>query len=78
MLENSVSPMSCDTEGDVNCLQSSLTRRNEKLRMTFGAGRHTTLVANIPLTGNKNNQSSVFDPDGEIPTLGQRIMPGIR
>ena len=31
-----------DAKSDVSCLQTSLTRQNEKLRMTFGAGRQTT------------------------------------
>ena len=30
-----------DTRSDVSCLQELLTRRNEKLRITFGVGRHT-------------------------------------
>ena len=34
-----------DTKSDVNCLQTTLTRRNEKLRMTFGASRYTMLIA---------------------------------
>ena len=45
--------------------------------MTFGVGRHTTLILNILFKtsifqrkGKKNNQSSVSDADREIPTLG--------
>ena len=66
-----------DTVSDFSCLQTLLTRRNEKLRMTFGVGHHTTLIVNIrfktlslPIRGKKNNQSSVSDADREIPTLG--------
>ena len=33
-----------NTKSDVSCLQTSLTRPNEKLRMTFGVVRHTTLI----------------------------------
>ena len=33
-----------DTKSDVSCLQTSLTPRNKKLRIKFGAGRHTTLL----------------------------------
>ena len=33
-----------DTKSDVICLQTTLTRRNEKLRMTFGVGRHTAQI----------------------------------
>ena len=65
-----------DTISGVSCLQTLLTRRHEKLRMTFGVGHHTTLTVNIlfkisifPIKGKKNNQSSVSDADREISTL---------
>ena len=53
-----------DIKCDVSCLQMLLTRRNSKLRMTFGVGRH------FPVIGKKNNLTSVSDTDREIPTLG--------
>ena len=31
-----------DSKSDVSCLQTTLTRHTEKLRMTFDVGRHTT------------------------------------
>ena len=36
-----------DTKSDVSCLQTLLTRRNKKLRMTFGVGHYTMLIVNI-------------------------------
>ena len=30
-----------DTKSDVSCLQTLITRRDEKIRMTSGVGRHT-------------------------------------
>ena len=66
-----------DTKSDVSCLQTFFTSRNEKRRMTFGVGRHTTFIVIIlfktsifPVIGKKNNQMSVFDADQELPTLG--------
>ena len=65
-----------DTKSDVSCLQTLLTRRYEDLQMTFGFGRHTTLIVNILFKtsifqriGKTNNQSSVSDADREIPIL---------
>ena len=59
-------------------------RRNEDLQMTFGVGRHTTLIVNILsktsifFSGNmlKNNQSSVSDADREISILGSTDSAG--
>ena len=31
-----------DAKGDVSCVRTTLTRRNEKLQMTFGVGHHKT------------------------------------
>ena len=52
---------------------------NDDLQMTFGVGRHTMLILNVVFKtlnfqriGKKNNQSSVFDADREISTLGSR------
>ena len=39
-----------DTKSDVSCLQTFFTRRNEKRRMRFGVGRHTTLIVNFSLS----------------------------
>ena len=39
--------LTLDINSDVCCLQTFLTRRNEDLQMTFGFGRHTTLIVNI-------------------------------
>ena len=36
-----------DTKSDVSCLQMSPARCNEKLRMTFGVGRHKTLIVKM-------------------------------
>ena len=61
---------------DISCLQPLLTRRDEKLRMTFGIGHHTTLIENIlfetsifPIIGKKNNRIIAFHADREIPIL---------
>ena len=66
-----------DTMCDASYLQTLLTHRNEKFRMTFGVGHCTTLIVNIlfktlifPIIGKKNNQSSVSDAERKIPTLG--------
>ena len=76
-LAHGLSQLTQDTICDNSCLQTLLTRRNEKLRMTFGVCHRTTLIINIlsktlifPVTGKKNNQSSVSDTDREIPTRG--------
>ena len=65
-----------DTKSDVSCSQTLLTRRNEDQQLTFGVGRHTTLIVNILFKtsifqrkGKKNNQSSVSESDREIPTI---------
>ena len=51
--------------------------------MTFGVGRHTTLIVNILFKASifqrkstKNNQSSVSDADHEIPTVGSTDTAG--
>ena len=66
-----------DTKSDVSCIQTFFTNRNEKRRMTFGVGRHTTFIVIIlfktsifPVIGKKNNQTSLFGADQELPTLG--------
>lgn len=55
--------------------------------MTYGLGRHSTLIVNyyrknenivtkatiFPLIGKKNTQSSVFDADEKTQLLGQRM-----
>ena len=60
-----------------------LTPSNEKFRMRFRVGRHTTLIVNIlfktsifPIIGKKNNQSSVFDADREVSTLRSKDNAG--
>ena len=82
MLENSVLPMGWDSsyetlKSDVSCLQTLLTRRNEKMSKEVGVDRHTTLLLIFflklrffPIKGKKNKQSSVSDADQEISTLG--------
>ena len=71
------------TKSEVSCLQTLLMRRNEDLQMTFGVGRHTTLIVNIPFKtsiflriGKKDNQSLVSGADQEIPTLGSKDNAG--
>ena len=66
-----------DIKIDVSCLQTLLTCHNEDLQMTFGVGRHTTLIVSILFKtsifhriGKKNNHTSISDADREIPTLG--------
>ena len=72
-----------DTLSDVNCLQTLLMRRNARPRMTFKVHHHTTLIVNIlfkpsifPILGKKNNKSSFFDADRDIPTLGSTYNAG--
>ena len=59
-----------DAKSDISCLQTLLTRRDVDLQMTFGVGRHITLIVNVVFKtsifkriGKKTNQSSVFDAD---------------
>ena len=65
-----------DTKSDVSCLQTSLTHLIKDLQVTFGVGRHTTLIvifflkASIFQRIGKKNQMSVSDADQEIPVLG--------
>ena len=69
-----------DTKSDVICLQTTLTRRNEKLRITFAVARQTAQIVkkSRKQTILFNNQSSVFDADREVQPSGQRIMPRTR
>ena len=47
-LAHALRQLTRDKKSDVSCLQTSLTRRNEKLRMTFKIGRQvTTLVVKM-------------------------------
>ena len=61
---------------DVSYLQTLLTHRNEKLRMTFKISRHTTLIVKNVIElrlsnyNRKNNQPLVPDADREVPTFG--------
>ena len=43
-LTHGLGQLSRDTESDISCLHMSFTHRNEKVRMTFRIGRHTTLI----------------------------------
>ena len=45
-----------DTKSDVSCSQTYFTRRNEKLRMTFGGVRHITLKNVIKTRFSKYNR----------------------
>ena len=63
-LSHGLRQLTRDNICDVSCLQTLLTRRNAKLRMTFGVGRHFLII------GKKNNQTSASDADREIPILG--------
>ena len=73
-----------DTNTDVGCLQTFFRHRNEKRRLTFRVGHHTTLllifffkVSIFQIIGKKNNQSSVSNEDREIPTLVSMDNAGI-
>ena len=82
VLKNFVLPMGRDGSHEILKVMSVVHKCSspaimEKLGMMLGVGHHTTLIVNIlfktsffPTKGKKNNQSSVSDPDLEIPTLG--------
>ena len=44
MFENSVLPMDLDSSHETLKVTSAVYKRHEELGMTFGVGRHTTLV----------------------------------
>ena len=91
LLAHGLKPLTRDTKSDVNCLQMFFTTNDNCIQMFFMRRNENDALSQpsyhiivtvrfkisiFPIIGKKNNQSSVFDADQEIPILGSRDNAG--